>query len=68
MARRTRKASEDQLAFNFDALWVEPEAERLEADTDEQVRAMLRRQWEVADPMFVQSLNDPTAHFSQLGE
>ena len=30
--------------------------------------AMLRRQWEIADPKFVQSLNDPTAHFSQLGE
>lgn len=30
--------------------------------------AMLRRQWETADPTFVQSLDDPTEHFSQLGE
>lgn len=28
MARRTRKASEDQLAFNFDALWAHPDRER----------------------------------------
>lgn len=30
--------------------------------------AMLQRQWEIADPRFVQSLDDPTEHFSQLGE
>jgi hypothetical protein len=30
--------------------------------------AMLRRQWESADPRFVESLNDPTEHFSQMGE
>lgn len=30
--------------------------------------AMLRRQWEIADPRFVQSLDDPTEHFSQMGE
>ncbi|MGO2821670.1 MAG: TnpV protein [Brachybacterium tyrofermentans] len=29
--------------------------------------ALLRRQWEIADPTFVQSLGDPTEHFSQLG-
>lgn len=29
---------------------------------------LLRRQWESADPRFVQSLSDPTAHFSQMGE
>lgn len=30
--------------------------------------AMLRRQWEIADPRFVESLDDPTEHFSQMGE
>lgn len=30
--------------------------------------AMLRRQWEIADPRFVTSLDDPTEHFSQMGE
>ncbi|MGP5364455.1 TnpV protein [Brachybacterium tyrofermentans] len=30
--------------------------------------AMLRRQWEIADPTFVTSLDDPTEHFSQMGE
>ncbi|MDN5655358.1 MAG: TnpV protein [Kocuria sp.] len=29
---------------------------------------LLRRQWESADPRFVQSLSDPTEHFSQMGE
>lgn len=29
---------------------------------------LLRRQWESADPRFVESLSDPTEHFSRLGE
>lgn len=29
---------------------------------------LLRRQWGIADPRFVESLDDPTEHFSQLGE
>lgn len=29
---------------------------------------LMRRQWEIADPRFVESLDDPTEHFSQLGE
>lgn len=29
---------------------------------------MLRRQWEIANPRFVQSLTDPTEHFTQMGE
>lgn len=30
--------------------------------------AMLRQQWEIADPSYVQSLEDPTEHFAQMGE
>lgn len=29
---------------------------------------MLHKQWQTADPKFVESLPDPTAHFTQLGE
>lgn len=68
MARRTRRASKDQRAFDFDTLWAEPETDRLEEDTDEQVRNLLQQQWMVAGPTRVNSLSDPTAHFAQMGE
>lgn len=29
---------------------------------------ILHRQWQIADPQMVASLNDPTEHFSQMGE
>ncbi len=38
VARRTRRASKDQFVFDFDTLWADPEADRLEEETDEQVR------------------------------